>query len=431
VDSDNTCDTGPSDSSTRPAGLFSPIDEILVELRAGRFIVLVDDEDRENEGDLVCPAELITPEKVNFMLRYGRGTLCVALSRARCEQLGLPPQSPINSTRYGTAFTVTIDAGPHLGVGTGVSAADRARTILHTVAEEAVPEDFIRPGHVNPLIARDGGVLVRAGQTEGSVDLCRLAGLMPAAALIEILNEDGTMARVPQLGEFCRRHGVKMCTIADLIEYRLQRERLVERIATVQLQNEFGTWLLIGYRSHADGLEHVALCMGGVGVTDETDAAAAQQPTLVRVHSECLTGDVFGSMRCECGQQLHAAMQQIAREGRGVLVYLRQEGRGVGLANKLRAYELQDHRGLDTVEANQALGLPVDRRDYGVGAQILRDLGLTHVRILTNNPKKVRRLEVYGLHVVEQLPLEVTPNEVNRRYLEAKKLKLGHTLRNV
>ncbi len=418
-------------SSSPAAGLFSPIEEILDELRSGRFIILVDDEDRENEGDLVCPAELITPEKVNFMLRFGRGTLCVALTRTRCEQLGLPPQFPVNTSRYGTAFTVTIDAAPHLGVSTGVSAADRARTILHTVAEEAVPEDFLRPGHVNPLIARDGGVLVRAGQTEGSVDLCRLAGLMPAAALIEILNEDGTMARVPQLAEFCRRHGVKMCTIADLIEYRLRRERLVERIASVQLLNEYGTWRLIGYRSQTDGLEHVALCMGGIGESDASVAPAGPQPTLVRVHSECLTGDVFGSMRCECGQQLHAAMLRIAREGRGALVYLRQEGRGVGLANKLRAYELQEHHGLDTVEANQALGLPVDRRDYGVGAQILRDLGLTHIRILTNNPKKVRRLEVYGLHVVEQLPLEVIPNEINRRYLEAKKLKMGHTLRNV
>lgn len=416
----------PSPSSS---GLFSPIEEILEELRRGHFVILVDDEDRENEGDLVCPAEMITPEKVNFMLRYGRGTLCVALTRARCEQLALLPQSPVNNNRYGTAFTVTIDASPHLGVTTGVSAADRARTILHTVAEEAVPEDFLRPGHVNPLIARDGGVLVRAGQTEGSVDLCRLAGLMSAAALIEVLNEDGTMARVPQLGEFCRQHGVKMCTIADLIEYRLRRERLVERSASVLLPNKYGLWRLISYRSHADGLEHVALGMGGVG--EDNTTAPCELPTLVRVHSECLTGDIFGSMRCECGQQLHTAMFRIAQEGRGALVYLRQEGRGVGLANKLRAYQLQDHHGLDTVEANQALGLPVDRRDYGVGAQILRDLGLTHIRILTNNPKKVRRLEVYGLHVVEQLPLEVPPNQINRRYLEAKKLKMGHTLDNV
>jgi len=410
---------------------FSPISEILDELRRGNLVILVDDPDRENEGDLICPAQAITPEKTNFMLKYGRGTLCVALARSRCERLQLQPQVAVNTTRFGTAFTVTIDGAADLGVGTGVSAADRATTIRHTVAEEAVPEDFVRPGHVNPLIARDGGVLVRAGQTEGSVDLCRAAGLMPGAALIEILNEDGTMARVPQLIEVCRRHGLKMCTIADLIEYRMQRERLVERITSVPLRNNFGQWLLIGYRSHADHDTHVALCMGGIGELDETGQVKPNsEPTLIRVHSECLTGDVFGSMRCECGEQLAAAMEMIAHEGRGVLVYLRQEGRGIGLANKLHAYRLQDE-GLDTVEANEALGLPVDRRDYGVGAQILRDLGLSKVRILTNDPKKVSRLEVYGLNVVEQLPLEIPPNEANRRYLEAKKYKLGHQLRNV
>jgi len=410
---------------------FRPIEEILEELRRGNLIILVDDEDRENEGDLVCAAQWITPEKVNFMLRQGRGTLCVALSRARCERLHFHPQVPVNNTRYGTAFTVTVDGAPHLGVTTGVSAWDRATTIRHTVAEEAVPEDFVRPGHVNPLIACDGGVLVRAGQTEGSVDLCRLAGLMPGAALIEVLNEDGTMARVPQLAEFCRQHGLKMCTIAALIEYRMRRERLVERIETVRLRNEFGEWLCIGYRSQADKYEHVALCMGGIGELDASGAVRPiDQPVLTRVHSECLTGDVFGSQRCECGQQLRAAMEIIAKEGRGVIVYLRQEGRGIGLINKLHAYRLQD-QGLDTVEANQALGFPADRRDYGVGAQILRDLGLSKLRILTNNPKKISRLEVYGLQVVEQLPLEVAVTDENRRYLEAKKNKLGHTLRNV
>lgn len=410
---------------------FSPISEILDELRSGRMIVLVDDEDRENEGDLVCPAELITPEKVNFMLRHGRGTLCVSLTRSRCEQLQLQPQAPVNTTRFGTAFTVTIDAAPHLGVGTGVSARDRATTIARTVAEEAQPADFVRPGHVNPLIARDGGVLVRAGQTEGSVDLCRLAGLMPAAAIIEILNEDGTMARVPQLTEYCRMHGLKMCTVADLIEYRMQRERLIERVETVAIHNRHGAWKLAAFRSAADQGVHVALCMGGVG---ETDAAGhvvpSEEPVLVRVHSECLTGDVFGSMRCECGEQLDQAMATIAAAGRGVIVYLRQEGRGIGLINKLHAYRLQD-AGLDTVEANEALGLPADRRDYGVGAQIIRDLGISKVRILTNNPKKISRLAVYGLEVVEQLPLEVPPNEHNRRYLEAKKSKMGHDLRQV
>jgi len=417
--------TGQSDSP------FSPIDEILAELRLGHLIVLVDDEDRENEGDLVCPAQAVTPDKVNFMLKHGRGTLCVALTQTRCKRLQLAPQVSENTTRFGTNFTVTVDAGPHLGTTTGVSAFDRAATIRHLVAEEAVPEDFIRPGHMNPLMARDGGVLVRGGQTEGSVDLCRLAGLLPGAALIEVLNDDGTMARVPQLVEFCRRHQLKMCTIAALIEYRLQRERLVERIESVPLRNPYGEWLLIAYHARTDPHTHMALCYGGVGQPDASGSVPRiDEPVLVRVHSECLTGDVFSSARCECGQQLHAAMEMIAHEGRGALVYLRQEGRGIGLEAKLHAYRLQDE-GLDTVEANQALGFRVDLRDYGIGAQILRDIGLHKIRILTNNPKKVSRLEVYGLQIVEQLPLEIEPTEHNRRYLEAKKYKLGHRLRNV
>lgn len=409
---------------------FAPIEELLDELRAGRMIILCDDEDRENEGDLVLPAEFATPQRINFMLRYGRGTLCVALTRARCEQLQLHPQAPVNTTRFGTAFTVTIDGAARLGVTTGVSAADRARTIRHTAAEEARPDDFVRPGHVNPLIARDGGVLVRAGQTEGSVDLCRLAGLMPAAALIEVLNDDGTMARVPQLAEFAQRHRLKLGTVADLIEYRQRRERVVERVETVGIHNAFGEWKLMAYRTLIDQNVHLALCIGGVGEPVDGAVQAVDEPTLVRVHSECLTGDVFGSMRCECGPQLHAAMERLAREGRGALVYLRQEGRGIGLLNKLHAYRLQDE-GLDTVEANQALGLPADRRDYGVGAQILRDIGLTRIRILTNNPKKTSRLQVYGLDVVEQLPLEIPANEFNRRYLETKKYKLGHKLEGI
>jgi 3,4-dihydroxy 2-butanone 4-phosphate synthase/GTP cyclohydrolase II len=413
------------------ASPFSPIDEILAELRQGNLIVLVDDEGRENEGDLVCPAQAVTPEKINFMLRYGRGTLCVALTQTRCRQLQLAPQVSVNTTRFGTNFTVTVDAGPQLGTTTGVSAFDRAATIRHLVAEEAISEDFIRPGHVNPLIARDGGVLVRGGQTEGSVDLCRLAGLLPGAALIEVLNDDGTMARVPQLVEFCRRHDLKMCTIADLIEYRMQRERLVERVESIPIKNDLGDWLLIAYHARTDPGTHVALCRGGIGELDASGAVrACAEPTLVRVHSECLTGDVFGSMRCECGEQLHAALEMIAHEGRGALVYLRQEGRGIGLENKLHAYRLQDG-GLDTVEANRALGYPADQRDYGIGAQILRDIGLSRVRILTNNPKKVSRLAAYGLEIVEQLPLEIPPNEHNRRYLEAKKHKLGHKLRGV
>ncbi|MCK4342985.1 MAG: GTP cyclohydrolase II [Phycisphaerae bacterium] len=410
---------------------FSPIEEILDELRHGNLIVLVDDEDRENEGDLVCPAQAVTAEKVNFMLTHGRGTLCVALTQARCRRLHLTPQVSQNTTRLGTNFTVTVDAGPQLGTTTGVSAFDRATTIRHLVAEEAVPEDFVRPGHVNPLIAREGGVLVRGGQTEGSVDLCRHAELLPGAALIEVLNEDGTMARVPQLIEFCRRHNLKMCTNAGLIEYRMQRERLVERVESIPFKNEYGDWLLIAYRARADRHTHVALCRGGIGELDSTGSVKRyHEPALVRVHSECLTGDVFGSLRCDCGSQLQAAMEMIAEEGRGVLVYLRQEGRGIGLENKLHAYRLQDE-GFDTVEANQVLGFPADRRDYGIGAQILRDVGLQKIRVLTNNPKKVSRLEVYGLEVVEQLPLEIAPNEYNRRYLETKKQKLGHRLRNV
>jgi len=418
-------------AAEKPESPFSPIDEIFAELRQGHLIVLVDDEDRENEGDLVCPAQAITPEKVNFMLKYGRGTLCVAVTHSRCKRLHLAPQVSDNTTRFGTNFTVTVDAGPHLGTTTGVSTFDRATTIRHLIAEEAEPEDFIRPGHVNPLMAREGGVLIRGGQTEGSVDLCRLAGLLPGAALIEILNEDGTMARVPQLVEFCRRHSLKMCTIAALIEYRMQRERLVERVESVPLKNEFGEWLLIAYRARTDPGTHVALCLGGIGELDaQGGVRPIEEPVLVRVHSECLTGDVFGSARCECGQQLRAAMEMVARAGRGALVYLRQEGRGIGLENKLHAYRLQDS-GLDTVEANQALGFRVDHRDYGIGAQILRDIGLQKIRILTNNPKKVSRLEVYGLQVVEQLPLEMEATEHNRRYLEAKKYKLGHRLNNV
>jgi 3,4-dihydroxy 2-butanone 4-phosphate synthase / GTP cyclohydrolase II len=417
-------------NQTRSA-TFCSIDEALAEIRAGRMIVLVDAEDRENEGDLICPAELITPEKVNFMLRHGRGTLCVALTAARCARLRFEPQVPVNTTRYHTAFTVTVDAAPKFGVTTGVSSSDRATTIRQCVAEEAIPEDFVRPGHINPLIARDGGVLVRAGQTEGSVDLCRLAGLMPAAALIEILNEDGTMARVPELTRFCGEHNLKMCTVADLIEYRMQRERLIERVESVKIRNRFGEWRLVAYESHAEAGTHVALCFGGVGETDERgQVKPVDDPVMVRVHSECLTGDVFGSFRCECGEQLDAAMEMIAREGRGAIVYLRQEGRGIGLVNKLRAYRLQDE-GLDTVEANEKLGLPADRRDYGVGAQILRDIGLSKVRILTNNPKKVSRLEVYGLQVIEQLPLEMPPTAHNRRYLQTKVAKLGHTHRGL
>ncbi len=419
-------------SRTATAGSpFSPIPEILDELRAGRLIVLVDDEDRENEGDLVCAAEKITPELINFMLSHGRGVLCLALTKERCERLHLHPQSAQNTTKYETAFTVTIDAHPRFGVTTGVSAADRAATILAAIRDDARPADLVRPGHISPLTARDGGVLVRAGQTEGSVDLAQLARLAPAAALIEVLNPDGTMARTPQLAEMCRRFGLKMCTIASLIEYRLAREAGVQRVEELDLRTRHGDFHLIAYRAVGEREPHLALTLGGIGRRDPHGNVSPQDdPVLVRVHSECLTGDAFGSLRCECGQQLDLALRILAEAGRGVLVYLRQEGRGIGLLNKLHAYRLQD-QGLDTVEANERLGFPPDKRDYGIGAQILRDLGVRRIRILTNNPKKVSRLEVYGLEVVEQRPLEVGANEINRRYLAAKRAKLGHTLREV
>ncbi|MBI4582121.1 MAG: bifunctional 3,4-dihydroxy-2-butanone-4-phosphate synthase/GTP cyclohydrolase II [Planctomycetes bacterium] len=407
---------------------FCTVDEAIADLRAGRFVVLVDDERRENEGDLICAAELITPERVNFMLTHGRGVLCVALSRDLCRHLGLTPQAIENTARLGTAFTVTIDAGPQFGVTTGVSAADRCTTIRRLTAPDAEPDDFLRPGHVNPLMAREGGVLVRAGQTEGTVDLLRLAGLKPVGALIEVLNEDGTMARVPDLRRFCPRHGLKMCKIASLIEYREQRESLVERVETVQLPTSYGSFTMHAYKSIVDPDLHLALCCGGVGDRQSNGQPVPhEEPTLVRVHSECLTGDLLGSLRCDCGSQLHAAMRLIQQAGKGAIVYLRQEGRGIGLHNKLKAYLLQD-QGLDTVQANEELGFPADKRDYGIGAHILRDLGLRRLRILTNNPKKVHHLQLYGLEIVEQVPIKVPPNEINRRYLQTKKEKLGHLL---
>lgn len=410
---------------------FSPIEQAFEDLRQGRMIILVDDEDRENEGDLVCAAQFITPEMVNFMLRHARGVLCVSMTRERCEHLNLPLQTSQNTTRFGTAFTVTVDAHPRFGVSTGVSAIDRAKTIEVAAADDAQPSDLCRPGHINPLMAVDGGVLVRAGQTEGSVDLCRLAGLKPAAVLLEIMNEDGTMARVPELGRFAEQHGLRMYTVADIIEYRMQRETFVRRGVTTRLPSRFGDFTLIEYYSPVDNEPHLALCCGGVGQLDGTGHALVHhEPVLVRVESECMTGHVFHSARCDCGEQLEAAMQMIQKEGKGAIIYLRQEGRGIGLHNKLLAYELQD-QGLDTVEANLSLGFRADRRDYGVGAQIIRDLGLRELRILTNNPKKVNRLEVYGIKIVEQLPIEVPANIHNEAYLRAKKIKLGHNLRNV
>jgi 3,4-dihydroxy 2-butanone 4-phosphate synthase/GTP cyclohydrolase II len=407
---------------------FSPISEILEDLKAGKMIVLVDDEDRENEGDIVVAADKVTPAIINFMVTHARGVVCLALTPEQCDRLHLHPQVDVNTAQLGTAFTVTIDAHQKYGVSTGVSAKDRARTIEVAIAEDAQPQDLLRPGHINPLRSRDGGVLVRAGQTEGSVDLARMAGLKPAGVICEILREDGEMARRPELEIFCRQHNLKMCTIADLISYRLKREQFVKRIETVTLPTDWGVFTLHAYQSVIDPQPHLALCKGGIGDLDSSGKVIPHhEPVLIRVHSECLTGDVFGSGKCDCGPQLHTAMEMIEKEGKGVLLYLRQEGRGIGLANKLHAYALQE-RGLDTVEANVRLGLPIDNRDYGIGSQILRDLGLCKLRILTNNPKKIYGIDGYGLSVVEEIPIKIEPGDHNKGYLATKKLKMGHKL---
>ena len=408
---------------------FASIPEAIEDLRAGRMVVLVDDEDRENEGDLVCAAELVTPEIVNFMATHGRGMICLALASETCDQLALHPQTDQNNSPFGTAFTVTIDARNE--VTTGISAADRARTIQQTVQDDCRPSDLVRPGHVFPLRARDGGVLVRAGQTEGSVDLARLAGLKPAGVICEIMNPDGTMARQPDLLEFCAEHKLRIVTIAELIEYRLRRENLVKRLRTVQMPTDCGMFQLIAYESIVDNKTHLALCKGDVGMLDENNKVIEQEDTvLVRVHSECLTGDVFHSQRCDCGEQLQEAMRQIEKAGKGAIIYLRQEGRGIGLPAKLHAYELQEE-GMDTVEANEALGFAADKRDYGLGAQICRDLGIRKIANMTNNPIKTNRLMVYGITVVKQVPLEVGLTEHNQHYLRTKRDKMGHLLPNV
>ncbi|MBI4566354.1 MAG: bifunctional 3,4-dihydroxy-2-butanone-4-phosphate synthase/GTP cyclohydrolase II [Planctomycetes bacterium] len=407
---------------------FTPIPEILEEFRAGRMIVLVDDETRENEGDLLLAAERVTPECINFMVRNACGELCLALSGEKCDALGLPLQTAENTSKHGTNFTVTIDAAT--GITTGTSAFDRARTVLTAIDDRCTRVDLARPGHVHPLRARDGGVLVRAGHTEGAVDLARLAGLKPAAVLIEILKEDGSMARLLDLVEFARRHGIKMATIADLIDYRRQKERLIEKIVRVRLPTRFGTFALHLYKSKVDDYLHLALCKGDVGEPRGSETIVQPEPVLVRVHSECLTGDIFHSLRCECGEQMEAALAMIERAGKGVLLYIRQEGRGIGLINKLKTYALQE-QGLDTVEANVQIGLPADLREYGTGAQILYDLGVRRMRLLTNNPKKIISIKGYGLEVVERVPIEMPATRENVAYLRAKRDRLGHLFEQI
>jgi 3,4-dihydroxy 2-butanone 4-phosphate synthase/GTP cyclohydrolase II len=392
-------------------------EQAIRDIKDGKMVILVDDEDRENEGDLCMAAENVTPQAVNFMATFGKGLVCLAMTAEKCDSLDLPPMVDNNTSPFGTGFTVTIEA--RCGVSTGISAQDRATTILTAVADDSTPRDLVRPGHIFPLRAKTGGVIVRAGQTEGSMDLARLAGLKPAGVICEVMDEDGTMARMPALEKFSEKHGVGICTIADLIEYRMRTESFVHRAAETMIPTSIaGDFKAIVYENDIDNLLHIAMVKGDID---------PEKPVLARVHSECLTGDIFGSLRCDCGLQLHQAMTFIEKEGSGVLLYIRQEGRGIGLVNKIKAYALQDE-GMDTVEANKELGFKPDMRNYGIGAQILVDLGVRTMRLMTNNPKKMVGLDGYGLSIVEQIPIEVPANEHNKCYLECKKLKMGHLL---
>ena len=401
---------------------FASIPDAIEDIRQGRMVVVVDDEDRENEGDLTIAAEKVTPEVINFMARYGRGLICLPMTAERLDELRIPlmVRDEQNDAKFGTAFCVPVEA--KIGTTTGISAGDRARTVLTAIDPGTRPADLARPGHMFPLRAVDGGVLVRAGQTEAAVDLARLAGLYPAGVICEVMDEDGTMARGPRLEAFCRQHALKLVTIKDLIQYRMRNERLVRKIVETDLPTGYGPFRIHAFESGIDGQHHVALVMG--------DLSAGEEPALVRVHSQCLTGDIFASSRCDCGDQLHKALEMISQAGRGVLLYLRQEGRGIGLVHKLMAYQLQD-QGKDTVEANEALGFKADQRDYGIGAQILVELGVKKIRLLTNNPRKFVGLEGYGLEIVGRLPIEIPATDANRRYLKTKKEKLGHILRSV
>lgn len=398
---------------------LNTIEEAIEDFREGKFVIVVDDEDRENEGDLIIAAEKVTPEKINFMLKNARGVLCAPITISRCEELDLPHQVTNNTSVLGTPFTVTIDKLE--GCTTGVSAADRAATILALADPASTPETFGRPGHINPLYAQEKGVLRRAGHTEACIDMCRLAGLYPAAALMEIMSEDGTMARLPELRKFADEQNIKLISIADLIAYRLKQESIVEQGEEVDMPTEYGHFRLIPFRQKSNGLEHIAIIKGDV---------KGDEPVLVRVHSSCATGDIFGSLRCDCGEQLHQALCMIEKEGKGAVIYLNQEGRGIGLMEKMKAYKLQE-KGMDTIDANICLGHQADERDYGVGAQILRHIGITKMRLMTNNPVKRVGLEAYGLSVVENVPIEVTPNPYNMFYLKTKKERMGHTLHNV